>query len=249
MNAGCNLNLPKIHSLQHYTERIILFGTPDNFDTEYTEHQHITDAKDPYRKTNKVNPVPQMVKYVERRTALQLKYQYLNSLLISEEDGDNIVSTGHQPSIGSRMPGCPIHISSVERLFRLKDLEYCLRSYLHDLSFPEREGRKHRVKKRKLPQVFNPQVFTYYLRYPIIYQGSLIHTRLNSSHSWYRLPYSEHSIFPFRIPGYLVLSTIMFAAVILTFAGIPGMIGWQYQMVMWLSRRVMPQTTEYISCN
>ena len=117
MNAGCNLNLPKIHSLRHYTERIISFGTPDNFDTEYTEHQHITDAKDPYRKTNKVNPVPQMVKYVERRTALQLKYQYLNSLLISEEVGDNIVRTGHQPSIGSRMPGCPIHISSVKRLF------------------------------------------------------------------------------------------------------------------------------------
>ena len=47
-NAGYNLNLPKIHSLQHYEERVLMFGILDNFDTEYTEHQHITDAKDPY---------------------------------------------------------------------------------------------------------------------------------------------------------------------------------------------------------
>src|SRR3954452_24929935 len=51
--AGCSLNLPKIHSLQHYEEKIIMFGTPDNFDTEYTEHQHIADAKDAYKRTNK----------------------------------------------------------------------------------------------------------------------------------------------------------------------------------------------------
>ena len=62
--AGCNLNLPKIHSLQHYEERVLMFGTPDNFDTEYTEHQHITDAKYAYRKINKVNPIPQIVKYI-----------------------------------------------------------------------------------------------------------------------------------------------------------------------------------------
>ena len=52
-----------------------MFGTPDNFDTEYTEHQHIADAKDTYKKTNKVNPVQQMVKHIECRTALQLKLQ------------------------------------------------------------------------------------------------------------------------------------------------------------------------------
>ena len=86
---------------------------------------------------------------------MQLKYQYLNSLVSFEEVEEK---TGYQPSIGTRIPGCPMHISAVERLFGLKDLEHCLRSYLHDLSFPGREGRKHRVKKRKLPQLHNPQV-------------------------------------------------------------------------------------------
>ena len=47
-NVGCSVDLLKIYSLQHYNQQIREYGTPDNFDTEYTEHQHISDAKDPY---------------------------------------------------------------------------------------------------------------------------------------------------------------------------------------------------------
>ena len=70
VKVGCSLNLPKIHSLQYYEEKVTMFGTPDNFDIEYTEHQHIADTKDIYKKTNKVNLVQQMVKHIEHRTAL-----------------------------------------------------------------------------------------------------------------------------------------------------------------------------------
>jgi hypothetical protein len=35
---GCSVDIPKIHSLQHYEQKVKDFGTPDNFDTEYTEH-------------------------------------------------------------------------------------------------------------------------------------------------------------------------------------------------------------------
>ena len=45
---GCSTSIPKIHSLQHYEQRVRDFGTPDNFDTEYTEHQYIVDTKQPY---------------------------------------------------------------------------------------------------------------------------------------------------------------------------------------------------------
>ena len=54
-----------------------MFGTPDNFDTEYTENRHIVDAKQPYRKTNKVNYIKQMTKHVQHRMAVELKLQYL----------------------------------------------------------------------------------------------------------------------------------------------------------------------------
>src|SRR3954468_22001420 len=35
---GCSASIPKIHSLQHYDQGVRDFGTPDNFDMEYTEH-------------------------------------------------------------------------------------------------------------------------------------------------------------------------------------------------------------------
>ena len=64
--VGCSVDLPKIHAMQHYDQQVRDFGCPGNFDTEYTEHQHISDAKDPYRASNKRVPVVQMLHYIHR---------------------------------------------------------------------------------------------------------------------------------------------------------------------------------------
>ena len=61
--------------MQHYDQQVRDFRTPDNFDTEYTEHQHISDAKDPYHASNKCELVMQMLHYVHHWTALEMKYQ------------------------------------------------------------------------------------------------------------------------------------------------------------------------------
>ena len=42
---GCLVNLPKIYSLNQYHQQVRMYGTPHNFNMEYTEHQHIADAK------------------------------------------------------------------------------------------------------------------------------------------------------------------------------------------------------------
>ncbi|KAG2153066.1 uncharacterized protein EDB93DRAFT_1102813 [Suillus bovinus] len=47
-----NFNLPKLHAARHYPHMIMLFGTTDNYNTEYTKHLHIDIAKDTYRATN-----------------------------------------------------------------------------------------------------------------------------------------------------------------------------------------------------
>jgi hypothetical protein len=47
-----DFNLPKLHSLQHYTSLIKLFGTTDNYNTEYSKQLHIDLAKDAYTATN-----------------------------------------------------------------------------------------------------------------------------------------------------------------------------------------------------
>jgi hypothetical protein len=62
-----NFNIPKLHSLQHYTPSIELFGTTDNYNTEYSERLHIDLAKDAYRATNHKDEYPQMTRWLERK--------------------------------------------------------------------------------------------------------------------------------------------------------------------------------------
>src|SRR3954471_5348182 len=111
------MSIPKIHSLQHYEQQIRDFGTPDNFDTEYTEHQHIIDTKQSYVHTNKKDPIPQMIKHVQRRMVLEYKQMYLESLCPIQPTQD----PSHRCSLGSRVKNCPMLISSASNRYLLKD--------------------------------------------------------------------------------------------------------------------------------
>lgn len=62
-----HFKLPKLHSLEHYILSILLFGTTDNYDTQYSERLHIDFAKDAYRATNHRDELPQMTTWLERR--------------------------------------------------------------------------------------------------------------------------------------------------------------------------------------
>ncbi|KAF8597999.1 hypothetical protein BDV93DRAFT_413404, partial [Ceratobasidium sp. AG-I] len=71
--------IPKIHMLSHYSSSIRDLGTPDGYNTEAPEHLHIHYAKDPWRASNKVRPLPQMVTYVQRLDAIRIQRAYINS--------------------------------------------------------------------------------------------------------------------------------------------------------------------------
>jgi hypothetical protein len=159
-SIGCSMNIPKIHAMQHYDQRVRDFGSPGNFDTEYTEHQHILDAKDPYRASNKRDPVTQMLRYVHRRTAIEMKYQYLETIGLSSAKPGH-PSSPCKYSLGSRVENCPIPILSASMTYGMKDLEVDIRIFLHNQSFPPGEGWRHRVKKRKLPELDDPEVSLY----------------------------------------------------------------------------------------
>ena len=149
---GCSDEFPKLHGLAHYIPRIRTWGPPDNYDIEYTEHQHIADAKQPYRRTNKINPLRQMVKHVEHRTALEMKYIYLDSIAGTSPMPASVTPI-HKRCLGSCIPNCPMYISDASRIFQCKNLKLCIRSFLHDCQFPSNEGRRHRIKIRNLPQL------------------------------------------------------------------------------------------------
>ncbi|KAI0351066.1 hypothetical protein OH77DRAFT_1411790, partial [Trametes cingulata] len=67
LGIRAHFKIPKLHSLAHYASSIRLFGTTDNYDTQYTERLHIDFAKDAYRATNFKDEFPQMTLWLERR--------------------------------------------------------------------------------------------------------------------------------------------------------------------------------------
>ena len=73
-----DFNLPKLHSLAHYVESIQLFGTTDNYNTEYTERLHIDLAKDAYRATNHRDEYGQMTVWLQRKEKVLQHQSYLD---------------------------------------------------------------------------------------------------------------------------------------------------------------------------
>ena len=65
-----HFNLPKLHSLLHYTRSIALFGTADNYNTEQSERLHIDFTKKAYRATNFKNEGKQMTTWLERQETM-----------------------------------------------------------------------------------------------------------------------------------------------------------------------------------
>jgi hypothetical protein len=66
LGVHSHFNIPKLHFAIHYVHLIKLFGTTDNFNTEYTEHLHIDLAKDAYAATNRKDKYPQMTVWLTR---------------------------------------------------------------------------------------------------------------------------------------------------------------------------------------
>ena len=91
-------NLPKLHSLLHYTSSIRLFGTTDNYNTEQSECLHIDFTKDAYRVTNHKDEYAQMMVWLERHEKVQ---QHAATIERRQQN--------HQQSLPSRAPLEPPH--------------------------------------------------------------------------------------------------------------------------------------------
>ncbi|KAG9087886.1 hypothetical protein FS749_002576 [Ceratobasidium sp. UAMH 11750] len=81
--------IPKLHMLGHYAHMIRELGTPDGYNTELPERLHIEYAKVPWRASNKVRPLPQMIRYIQRQEAILIHRAYLDRYLGLDEDEEN----------------------------------------------------------------------------------------------------------------------------------------------------------------
>ncbi|KAG1873158.1 hypothetical protein F4604DRAFT_1654403 [Suillus subluteus] len=90
-----SFNLPKLHFALHYAHMIRMYGTTDNYNTEYTERLHIDLAKDAYRSTNHKNEFAQMTTWLERREKIFRHEKYIQWRL---------TGTAHHPHHHPRPP-------------------------------------------------------------------------------------------------------------------------------------------------
>jgi hypothetical protein len=61
-----NVSLPRQHALMHYPDGIELFGSPNGLCTSQTEAKHIPAVKKPWRRSNHNDPLPQMLRTINR---------------------------------------------------------------------------------------------------------------------------------------------------------------------------------------
>ncbi|PIL28221.1 hypothetical protein GSI_09633 [Ganoderma sinense ZZ0214-1] len=80
-----SFRLPKLHSLDHYRVAIEMFGTTDNYDTQYSERLHIDFAKEAYRASNCKDELPQMTQWLERREKILRHEKYIDWCLRTQE--------------------------------------------------------------------------------------------------------------------------------------------------------------------
>ena len=72
-----HFNIPKVHSLDHYEELILLFGSADGFNTESPERLHIDFAKNAYRASNRRDYIQQMTRWLQRQENVDRFSEYL----------------------------------------------------------------------------------------------------------------------------------------------------------------------------
>ncbi|KAG9094153.1 hypothetical protein FRC06_011108, partial [Ceratobasidium sp. 370] len=87
--------IPKLHMLMHYSHAIRELGTPDGYNMEAPEHLHIEYAKEPWKASNKVRPMKQMITYIQRQEAIRIHRTYMNEWLKA--------TTGWEPESGCRV--------------------------------------------------------------------------------------------------------------------------------------------------
>ena len=113
LGVRSHFKLPKLHSLNHYADSIKLFGTTDNYDTQYSEWLHIDFAKDAYRATNCKDEFPQMTLWLERKEKVQRHEAYITWVLAGRPSpkSSTLLAARQPVSVAAPPPESHFHIA------------------------------------------------------------------------------------------------------------------------------------------
>ncbi|KAH6912306.1 hypothetical protein BKA70DRAFT_1098303 [Coprinopsis sp. MPI-PUGE-AT-0042] len=134
-----DFNLPKLHFIGHYRELFEIFGTSDNFNTEYTERLHIDMAKDAYRSTNSKDEYPQMTAWLDRRERILCHDKFIrrrlggvnaDTPLPSAQPGPNPLLVPPRTLKMARSPSTSVPLDDIDNLYHAQDFKLVLAKFI-----------------------------------------------------------------------------------------------------------------------
>ncbi|KAH9846211.1 hypothetical protein C2E23DRAFT_602675 [Lenzites betulinus] len=108
-----HFKLPKLHFLEHYRRSIELFGTTDNYDTQYSERLHIDFTKEAYRASNHKDEFAQMTVWLQRKEKILRHEKYVQWRLVHSPSPGPVSS--HPPTPRILASSIPTSSASVGR--------------------------------------------------------------------------------------------------------------------------------------
>lgn len=143
-----DFNFPKDHFINHYRELIEIFGTTDNFNTEYSERLHIDLAKNAYRSTNCKDEYAQMTTWLDRRERILLHDKFINRALVRRENAScpasSIPDAPRQPplvyprrlKIANQPTVYGVHLDDIRQKYQAADFDGALKRFVARIHHP-----------------------------------------------------------------------------------------------------------------
>ncbi|PCH34487.1 hypothetical protein WOLCODRAFT_61054 [Wolfiporia cocos MD-104 SS10] len=99
LGIGHDFKIPKLHCVSHWKRLIEWLGTPDNFNTEYTEHLHIDFAKKAYHASNCRDKFPQMTIWLECKEKILKHDKFIQWCLSGRPHLSTVNAYGNLPPV------------------------------------------------------------------------------------------------------------------------------------------------------
>ncbi|KAF8424793.1 hypothetical protein L210DRAFT_3615092 [Boletus edulis BED1] len=108
-------SLPRQHSMKHYIDMIRLFGAPNGLCSSITESKHIKAVKEPYRRSNRNQPLGQMLLINQRLDKLAAaRSDFMARGMLDKHILADILQSTSTLSTGKWSPASPNHSEPVD---------------------------------------------------------------------------------------------------------------------------------------
>jgi hypothetical protein len=133
-----DFNIPKFHMLGHYTRPIRLFGSTDNYNTEFFERIHIDIIKTAWDSSNHRDAMPQMLECEVRKEKIELFESFIawksgvRVIRARKRRGQCLRATSGMEILMAKHTPSTLRVSNIMKLHHAPFFSYYLHQFILD---------------------------------------------------------------------------------------------------------------------